>query len=310
MTEFKALGIIDTISAGFSTVNRRLWLISIPILLDIFLWLGPSVSIAPLATEALEAYERSLSGSGAQIDAGESEQLLEGARQTVETISGVNLLAVLAWQVPSLAIGSLRLIGPGTIELGSPLAFTLVAAALIAGSLLYAALFLGAVAEPVRGGHYSPEEFPGRLQSNGTGFLKYYALVGAVVVAGFLLATFVAALVSLISPALSSLIGALTVMAIFLATIYLFFVDEAIFLGDMGPIAALRSSVALVWRNYWGSLLIIVLVNGVLWGTHIAWRLLTGNALGALAAIVGNGYIATGLTASVMIYYRQRALGW
>ena len=101
------LGIIDTISAGFGMVNKRLWLIIIPILLDVVLWLGPRISIAPLVNRALDGYHRLLVESSSQIPSQDqltSEQIEEVYRQTkevVEPIGHVNLVGVLAWQVPS-----------------------------------------------------------------------------------------------------------------------------------------------------------------------------------------------------------------
>ncbi len=47
------LGLIDTLSSGFKVVQRRPWLILPPILLDLWLWLGPRWSIQPLADSLL-----------------------------------------------------------------------------------------------------------------------------------------------------------------------------------------------------------------------------------------------------------------
>ena len=36
-----ALGVIEALSAGFDAVLRHPWLLLIPVLLDVFLWVGP-----------------------------------------------------------------------------------------------------------------------------------------------------------------------------------------------------------------------------------------------------------------------------
>ncbi|MBV9133482.1 MAG: hypothetical protein JO318_12340, partial [Chloroflexi bacterium] len=41
-------GVIETLSAGYSAVNRQPWVLLLPILLNLFLWLGPHVSYSPL----------------------------------------------------------------------------------------------------------------------------------------------------------------------------------------------------------------------------------------------------------------------
>lgn len=45
------MNIIDALTQGFNTVHRRWWVLLIPILLDIFLWLGPQVAIEPIVAE-------------------------------------------------------------------------------------------------------------------------------------------------------------------------------------------------------------------------------------------------------------------
>src|ERR687883_1725823 len=41
-------GVIDTLSAGYVALNRQLWVLLVPILVDLLLWLGPHVSYSPL----------------------------------------------------------------------------------------------------------------------------------------------------------------------------------------------------------------------------------------------------------------------
>ena len=40
--------LIDSISEGYTSINRRLWLVLIPLLLNLYLWFGAQVSLAPL----------------------------------------------------------------------------------------------------------------------------------------------------------------------------------------------------------------------------------------------------------------------
>src|SRR5260370_30371878 len=46
-------GVIETLSAGYTAVNRQLWVLLLPILLDVFLWFGPHVSFSPLVGPAV-----------------------------------------------------------------------------------------------------------------------------------------------------------------------------------------------------------------------------------------------------------------
>jgi hypothetical protein len=42
------VGVIEALGVGFETVARRGWLLLIPIILDLFLWVGPKISFEPL----------------------------------------------------------------------------------------------------------------------------------------------------------------------------------------------------------------------------------------------------------------------
>ncbi|MBM2826236.1 MAG: hypothetical protein HW403_300 [Dehalococcoidia bacterium] len=309
------MGIIDTLSAGFSTVNRHLWLIAIPMVLDLIIWFSPPITIAPLAAGAIKAFEESLASAGTEVtdppSSQPTEEMKATARQLAEAVGNFNLTALLAWQVPSLGLAPLGLALSGArIDVGGALAFVFIVTALVLGALLYAALYFGAVAEPIRGGTLYRGIFTRRIWSNGARFLGYYALVAAVTIPALLLLSLLGGLASLVSSALASFTGAVASVMTVAAAVYLFFVDEAIFVGNMGPVQAVRSSLALIWRNYWTSLLLMVVINVLLVGTHIAWSIITKSPAGAMVAILGNGYIATGLTAAAMIFYRQRALGW
>ena len=44
------MGVIDTLSAGYAAVNRRLWLLGIPIALDLVFWAGPRLGLDRFAT--------------------------------------------------------------------------------------------------------------------------------------------------------------------------------------------------------------------------------------------------------------------
>ena len=47
-------GIFATISAGFDLTARHLWLLLLPVILDIFYWLGPRLRFQNLITQLTE----------------------------------------------------------------------------------------------------------------------------------------------------------------------------------------------------------------------------------------------------------------
>ena len=311
MAVAQRLGVIDTISAGFGTVNKRLWLIIIPILLDVVLWLGPKFSIAPLVNRALDGYHRLLTESSAQIPSQDqltSEQMEEVYRQTkdvVEPVGRVNLVGVLAWQVPSL----LKMAMPEesmalNIESGSVLVLLLLGLGVI--SVFGACIYLGAIAQFVRGDLFDADFFLRRIGVNWARLIFFFVLLFLLL--GFLvpIAVLLIGVVGLWSAGLASLLGGLSLGVALWLMLYLFFVKSAIFVGDVNTLWAIRHSFSVVQRNLWSTLGLFLIINIVLWGTPIAWGLIAGHPVGMVAAITGNAYIATGLAAATMIYYRDR----
>src|SRR5690242_11858833 len=62
-------GIIAALATGFELVNARLELILLPLALDLFLWLGPHLSVQPLVTALANGVQTELAGiNPAQTD--------------------------------------------------------------------------------------------------------------------------------------------------------------------------------------------------------------------------------------------------
>lgn len=307
------MGIIETLSAGFSLINRRLWLLSIPVLLDLLLWMGPEVSIAPFITRALLGYQSLVTqaagdlGPQSQVAPEDAGQVLEQIRQVAEPLEQSNLLGILAWQMPSIVRDTSQGLGLKTtfyVEDGKTLLMALMS--LAASGLLLASVFLSALAQFVRGERIAIGNFIVNIFSNWAKFAAYFLLMAMALAILVPLALVLTGAIGLASPVVASFVGAIFSGAMMWVALYLFFANDAIFVTRSGPLGAVRNSISVVRRNFWPSLGIFGIINVILWGTPLAWRLVMGHPLGIVASIVGNAYIATGLTAASMIYYRQR----
>ena len=107
--------------------------------------------------------------------------------------------------------------------------------------------------------------------------------------------------------AASTIITGIVAMLGLTAQLYLFFAPEAIFISRVGPIQAIRRSVAVVHAGVWSALTLAILVTVILIGMGQLWISLAGQASWGLAlGIVGNAYIASGLVAASMLFYRER----
>lgn len=288
--------VIDTLSEGFSAANRRPWIVAIPMLVDLLLWLGPKVTIGPHLAGSLESgLPQQYSGYGALI------------RQTV---SGFNLLSLLAVvYLPSLVT---RLDHPAAVGLVSNLAINsagrllLLAALTLLAGLWLSCLYLGLVAQVVRDGTTNARVMAvlvWRYWRRLIGFLALLILLlGLAAIPIGLIYTILASL----SPTAGEFVAFIVQIALIWALVYLFFAVQALMLSDARPMRAIRLSVTVIANNFWAALALIGLTFLITLGLPLAWQVIAATPAGVVAGIVGNAYIATGVTAAAFLFYKER----
>ena len=136
------------------------------------------------------------------------------------------------------------------------------------------------------------------------------ALALLLIVSGFIVIlplAFIAAVASLVTGAATALMTAVVTTLALAAQLYLFFAPDAIFVSRVGPIQAIRRSAAVVHAGVWSALTLAILVTVIMIGMGQLWVMLANLASWGLAlGIVGNAYIASGLAAATMLFYRER----
>ena len=310
-------GVIDCLSQGFAQVNRVLWVTLFPIALDVFLWAAPRISAAPLAERWLNLWSQTLAEASAAGSAGGplDSQSIDLARSSIDGSAIPDLLSLLAGNVASVAVPAIvpaqRLL-PGqvfeVVGLGSFLA--LVAGLQLVG-LLLGCVYLGLIGQQVREGRVSLNRLGPRVWRYWLNALGFICLLIATCLALSLPLGLIVLVLSLVAPSLAAAVtlafwlGA--AIAWLCALIYLFFVADAIVLGELGPVAAIKSSVWLVRRHLGPSLTLIVLIVFISLGMQQIWGVLSRQSWGLGLAVVGNAYVASGLAAASMLFYRHRA---
>lgn len=289
-------GVIDTLSLGFSAITQQLWVLAIPVALDLYLWLGPRLSPLPLIQRA-SLY---LPSAGPRI-------------QWQELLGGFNLFSLLASAilgVPSLMTGATTVspLGQVVIEIDGGLRFMGWVLVLLPLGLLLGCLYLSLIAQKVR-----QKPYPSLLRRIWGYWLRVILLllifIGGAILLGLPLAmglTLVSLLSASLTPILSTLLLALLVWMWF----YLFFAIDAIVISDAGPLSAIRNSINVVRRNFWSSLGLIILINVIGMGLSFVWRALGANPWGLALGIVGNAFVGSGLAAASLIFYRDRYTSW
>ncbi len=290
--------LVDTLGAGFSALNRSLLALVVPVLVDLWIWLGPRVSLQPLA-------ERLRSIDPATWDS--LRQQLEPALPT----GGLDLR--LYGQFPfwrriyMLVPGAEASppIVPATWYIGGFLA--LFGAVIVLNLLLtlLTALFLLPMADVVRG-EQEPRPTLRRILRAWWGLT---ALVGMVmiflVVVGIPISA-IAGILSAFFPAVGVLFMSLFMGALLWLVFTASFAVDAVVMDDVGPLRALMASLGVIRSAFWGAIGLFLLNVFILRGLEIVWERLTPSVPGLIIAILSSAYIGAGLAAAHLVFYRSR----
>jgi hypothetical protein len=87
----------------------------------------------------------------------------------------------------------------------------------------------------------------------------------------------------------------------------LFFAFHAIVISGAGPLRAMYLSYNVVRANFWPAIGFVVAFLAIRHGVPLALHLFTNSPWSVPFALVANAYVATGITAAAMLFYRERA---
>lgn len=316
------MGIIESLSAGFHTVTKRLWLILVPVVLDVYLWLGPRFSVAPVVQRLLPLFV-----APPELGLDYQQMMIQNREMLQEIAQNVNLFSLLSASIPGMP--ALMTSGTPPITLtrsvmpvweGRSIWIYVVAIVVLwLAGVLFDSLYLTAVGYAVRAD--DPDAKGNQSVVPTGGFVSHVWFVCSRVV---LFTILVGVLMAVIGFPLSLVLGLLSMLSVNLALIgvtllmgtalwisfYLVFVIPAIVLDRTGIWRALWNSVNVVSRNFWATLGLILLSLFINFGFSVIWqRMNTGSWLTFLA-IIGNAYIGTGSVAATFFFYRSRYARW
>ncbi|MFW6042249.1 MAG: hypothetical protein ACOC9C_01060 [Chloroflexota bacterium] len=296
-------GVLPTLVAGFDTVTAHLWLVLIPILLDLFYWIGPRLSSRRLMLDLVELFRE------AAVMPEMTSQLAEMAERT----NLFTLVSVPYLGVPGLMAGFVMPaqgpVSPSVREISDPLTWLGLFLALIALGLVVATVYYGLVAAVVREEHFTVPDVSRFLRRLPRYWLRMFGLALAlfiIVLAIYLPLMLFTTLVALLSPAAASLVMFGGFAIILWLIFYLSFSMHGILLRQRPVLWALLDSLRLVQRHWLPALILIMSV--LLVRTLAAWLWLavdTGSWL-TLVSIAGYAFINTAMVAAMFIFYRDR----
>jgi hypothetical protein len=315
--------LIDSISEGYTAINRRPWLVLIPLVLNLYLWFGGQVSLAPLITSianTLKSVNPAISEQG-DMQAVYDQFLATGGVDLRQQLAVLNYIPTLRLYVvgggdagaglPAIP-EVLRLVNTqrtDTIQIGTfggaLLAFLIINTL----ALVLSAIFLGQVGAAVRR-DWSPALALRRAAKIGVSLLGAVAIIVGVGLALGLPILFFATLLLYLNQTLGILALIVVYWVGIWISIYIGFTAEAIVISGLGPLRAIYTSFNVVRRNVWGTLGFLALTLVIQLGSGVLWHSLVNTLIGAIVAMVASAYIGSGLLAARMAFYRERLRRW
>jgi hypothetical protein len=310
------LGVLGALRAGFAVVNNRFELALFPLALDLFLWLGPKLSLKPLMASLIVALEPV--AAAYRTDAQMTQQLDQLRSMLTAVGNQYNLFSVLSTAplgVPSLIASRM----PESTPAGVPQPVWLVANPFLHLGLYIvfslAGLFLGAVyfnciAQQVRAQRLDLRQLLREVWGDWARLLAFAVLaalaLGLVLVPVWVVGGLVAAFI----PPVAVLLLVVSITVVMWAVFYLGFTVPAMSLQRRGLFGALWDSLRVAQSTLpatAGLYSVLFLVSLVL---SAIWNLVTPDSWVMLAAVGGNALVSTAMVAAAFAFYQDRYRWW
>ncbi len=305
------LGIIASLVGGFETVNRQLWLILPPMLLDLFFWLGPQLSIKPMVDNIARDLQTLAAGAPPESLIAQSAQNWQQFTTVSESLNLFWALSTAPLGVPSMMAWRTTETGAshwlGVMGVGNPLVNLILLVALSVVGLFAGAIYFECVAQAVRDGRFDLIALLRRVGLVWV-YLIGFAICALVVMAVLGVPAFA---LSMLLTALNSVVGsaalALTFSLVFWVLVFGLFTPHAITLGHRGLFPALWESLTLVRRNLGPTTGMVATVLLLYVGLGLVWTLAPADSWMNLIGVLAHAVVATALVAATFVYYQDRA---
>ncbi|NPV57771.1 MAG: hypothetical protein HPY76_14040 [Anaerolineae bacterium] len=294
---------IQAIGTGFNVIANNVHLIILPIILDLFLWLGPHMRVKTL----LEPYLSDLISvfAGANSDALAFSESMQDLWQNLLTQFNLfSLLRTYPVGVPSFFANASTIQTPFGTPMIIEMTSTLQAALSMAGVTMVG-LFLGTLYYNLVARAATTMENSTNLWKN---FLQTFALTLAMVLFLFILTipfTLLLSIVALIGPAYAQIMLILAGVLLIWMLVPLIFSAHGIYVFHQNAMISLLTSVRMVRFLLPGVSTFIVISILLVMGLDLIWSIPGAESWMQLVGIAGHAFIASAVLASSFVYYRD-----
>ncbi len=299
----RPVGALASLAIGFDRIAARPVLILPPLLLDLFLWLGPPLRITALfrqAADALGLAPGTDPGFAQQVEALKTALLALGERFNL-----FSALITLPVGVPSFMATRMPGVSPVAGLAGWSLADPL------AVFLIWSALTLTGVTLGVFYHRWLAQQVAPQGQVAGPWGASARVLAWSVVLYGVLFFYSLAALVvaSLVTQAWALLDEVVVFVAfamLFWVAVYLMFTPHGIVRYRLGVLRAMLESALVVRWNPLGTVSFVGLALAISWLTGLVWNLPDAGSWFSALALVGHAFVSATLVAASYAFYQSR----
>lgn len=334
------ISVLAALTAGFEAVTARLDLILPPLVLDVFLWLGPHLSVKSLWQSALDAFPTPPGAEATVVENLESlRAVLTDYAATFNLFSTLSaaptlnsaVLSILSmlqldpeWLgreqnsvlgfsplgLPSLLAGRAPLVHPGGAALvwqvNDLFSYFLLWGAFVLFSLFLGAWYLGGIAQQVRDARLDFRQRLSRVWGDWARVTALSVLALIVTVALGLPLAVVALIAGALLPSLFWLMASLGWTVWMWGLFYTGFTMHGILLQKRNIFGAVWDSVRLVQANLPGTLGLFLLVTITSLGLGVVWNYPPDDSWLLLIGLAGHALISTALVAATFVFYQDR----
>ncbi len=322
------VGVIESLATGFEAIASHIWIVLLPLGLDLFLWLGPRLSISPL-TQNLIKWMKQLQGP-AEAEAQSLQTTLMAALELAgKQVNVFNFLSTAPLGIPVLMDWQLAEKIPGgqpvVLAIDNSLSFVILWLGFsILGLLLSTVyfVFIGLLFDENK--LLSLREIGKRMLVNwgrltalslilaGLSVLVLPAFIFVFGVLQMMLAAF-----SALTPFTIDISGTASVLSqVIIGVILLWILMLLVFsvhgmvLKNRGVFGAMWDSVQLVHWNLLSVIGLFILIYLIGAGLDYLWNLPAPDSWMLLLGIGGHAFVSTGLVAATFVFYKDRYRWW
>lgn len=295
-------GVINSIKAGFDAIASHITAILLPLLLNLFLWLGPRLRMVEMF-ESIKGDLVSIWQVGG-IPSADIRVMLDWYEAAIANVNLFWLMRTLPIGIPSLLLPK----GTSAPPLGDPvnwqvsgLSFPLWFGFVVLLGWVGGALYFRNVASAALADKVTSIRLPRAVAQT----ILLSTLFNLLLVTLSMPLTFIVFISMQINPVLGNLVVLFLALASVWVIVPLFFWAHGVFLRQQNVLTSILSSVQLTRFTMPTSSVFVMLIFLLSYGLNFLWRIPPEDSWMTLVGIFGHSFVTTALLAASFIYYHE-----